>query len=242
MAKEIIAQPKVNEVSNSGSKDLAATPKKDYSNPYGLKPLDVVSMTGVKNNLFHKIIRWKEAGFKNRNNLSIPVHTGIVVPMNGKLKIVEMKIAQGGGIKVNPVEQSMPYFKNVTRFKLSDEERNKTINAIQKDVKRGVGYAMKPTDVARFIIGSDTHEKKELKRAVCSEYVARKIDENTKYNVNKVWHKTTPADLVNPTSFDVKIPKDGNVASSEIKVLNFDRKLKKVAASKFDKGLSGASE
>jgi hypothetical protein len=53
-----------------------------------------------------------------------------------------------------------------------------------------------------------TTNKKKLDDAICSEYVARKIDTNSKYKSKQLWHRVTPADMAKDKAFVTKGGKD----------------------------------
>ncbi len=173
-------------------KRIAAKPKSQLN----LQSFDVVSMVGVKDNNFHKVIRTVSAGIGGINDLNIPVHTGMVVPIDGENVIVEMKaLGKRKGLVINPIEKDKSFISGVTRFKLNSKEKKAILKSIKKDLKTGVNYSKKPTDVMRFLFKNS--DKKTLKTAICSEYTARKIEENSRYDIARAWHKVKPVDLIN---------------------------------------------
>jgi hypothetical protein len=183
-----------------------------------LKPLDVVSYVGKKDNAFHKAIRSITAGFGNRNNIDIPVHSGIVVKYKGKLVIAEMK-AQGknNGLKFNPIENDKSFIKGVTRFKLNKRERNSITNDIINDYEnKDIKYAKKSAPI-NFLFKNK--EKKDLKSAICSEYVARKIEKGSRYDVLKKWHRVMPADLARMDTIAVSKPDKKKIRGSKIEFI-----------------------
>ena len=210
--------------------EYKAVPK--ISKDIDLKPLDIVSYIGKRENKFHKAIRFIEGGFKKINDVSTPIHSGIVIPYKGKLIIAEMK-AQGknNGLKFNPIENDKAFIKGVTRFKLNKKERI----AITKDIindyeNKDIKYAKKSAPINYMF---KNKEKKDLKSAICSEYVARKIEEGSRYNVLKKWHKVLPSDLARMDSISINKPKEKPIRGSKIEYIPVEmlkKRLEKVAS------------
>ena len=173
----------------------------DQKEKLKLRPYDIVAYKAVKGkekSAFYRFIR-SMSGAKNIDKKNVPVHSGIVVPINGENKIVEMKFKEG--LVANPIDLESERFIGVTRLKLSNNEKAKIKKSIEKDLGRDIPYSKKsmaPTYIYR------NKNKKDLLDSICSEYVARKVDKYSKYKTKEVWHRITPADMAKDNSFTVK--------------------------------------
>ena len=163
-----------------------------------LKPFDIVTYKAVKGkekSSFYRFIR-SIAGKDNVDEANAPVHTGLIVPINGVNKMVEMKFKDG--LIANPVNLEKERFIGVTRLDLTEKEKKRIAKDVKGDLKRGVKYS-KGTMAPAYLYKKDN--KKKLDDAICSEYVARKIDTNSQYKSKQLWHRVTPADMAKDRSF-----------------------------------------
>jgi len=202
-----------------------------------LKPLDVVSYYGKKENKMHTAIRGLAGGVNRKKDMEIPVHTGIVMKHKGKLVIAEMKMkgskdSPGSGLKYNNIDDDASHIRGVTRFKLNEKERAAITKNINNDYKKNNIRYLGAMGPANFLFKNK--EKKNLKAAICSEYVARKIEEGSRYDITKKWHKVMPVDLAMMDSLEINKPNEKAIRGSKIEYIPVDKliseKFSKVAS------------
>ena len=160
-----------------------------------IKPFDVVTFKGVQNAKYKPLHQAERLLLGEKpNNLNVPVHTGIAIPGgNGKVKIVDIA---PGGVKAHDMNhyKGNMKVKSITRLNLSPEEKVR----LYKDITSDMGLKGKVHYNAIGMITQNMLKPGTAKGrgGYCSEYVAKKINKNTRYKT------TIPAGQVKPKDWE----------------------------------------
>ena len=149
-----------------------------------LLPLDIVHCAGRSPLAF--VTRIVTAGFKNKRNYGISVHTGILVDFHGQLLVSEM---QAKGLEINSLERyskvgGRRWVINITRPPINELDRIIIQKEIAIDRRRTIEYDYK--GLLEFVFKKVKDNKN---KNYCSEYV----------------HKLTEDYIEYPESFKVKV-------------------------------------
>jgi len=189
-----------------------------------VKEFDIVNMAGkpdAKLRILHKAERMLSG--RRKNDYKVPVHSGIALkdPKDGKLKVLDLTTQ---GLKFRKLTNIKNKYNvpSVTRLNLSDQEKNKLKSSIYKDFKtKSEGYTVSGL-AGQFLFNA----KAKKNKSVCSQYVSKKIRNNTRYSFALQARKTKPVDLENPANFvrdknvfknpGVKVVKNPNFNANQI--------------------------
>lgn len=170
------------------------------NNPLAFRPMDVLHCGDAQGErpivrLFHRFTRMFTAGFEDRGNKSVAVHTAIVFPLRKQLVVVEM-IGTDGGLRISSLERTCDGKpRNViaaSRYEIYDNEetRNIALDRIAFDIRKTVEYD--PKGCLEFAF---KRIKDDPTRRICSEYFYINAKEDGQRFPSRFALRVSPWDL-----------------------------------------------